>query len=299
MAEKSISVIDLQDFPRQYENLRQAAEEWGCFRILNHKIPTSLLSEMKTVVRSFLDLPSEIKVRNTDAIAGSGYMKPSQKNPFYEALGLYMGNSKAVETFCDQLDASPHQRNVVDSYAKAIREVLIVVSKKMAASLGVKSYCDVFAEWPSQCRINKYNFTPESVGSLGVQVHTDSGFLTILQEDENVDGLEVMMRRSGEFVPVDPCPGTLLVILGDMANVWSNGRLCNVKHRVYCREATIRVSIATFLLAPKEELLEPAPELVDVEHPRLYVPFLYEDYRKLRISTKLQAGEALELMRAH
>ena len=71
-----------------------------------------------------------------------------------------------------------------------------------------------------------------------------------------------------------------------------------MKHRVQCKEAAIRVSIASFLLAPKQKAVEAPPELVDDEHPRLYVPFSYEEYRKLRFSTKLQAGEALELLRA-
>lgn len=70
-----------------------------------------------------------------------------------------------------------------------------------------------------------------------------------------------------------------------------------MKHRVQCRQATIRVSIASFLLGPKDEAVEAPPEFVDSEHPRLYVPFTYEDYRKLRLSKKLQAGEALELVR--
>lgn len=71
-----------------------------------------------------------------------------------------------------------------------------------------------------------------------------------------------------------------------------------MRHRVQCKEATIRVSIATFLLGPKDENVEAPPELVNHEHPRLYIPFTYEDYRKLRITNKLQAGEALALVRA-
>ena len=71
-----------------------------------------------------------------------------------------------------------------------------------------------------------------------------------------------------------------------------------MKHRVQCREATIRFSISTFLLGPKEEAVVEAPaEFVDSEHPRLYVPFTYEDYRKLRFSANLHAGEAHALVR--
>ncbi|GKV30250.1 hypothetical protein SLEP1_g39082 [Rubroshorea leprosula] len=293
---ETIPIIDLSNFPREYVKMREACEAVGYFRVVNHGIPLDLLGDMKRVVRSLLDLPMETKRRNTDVITGSGYVAPSQVNPLYEALGLYdMASSQAVETFCSQLDASPDQREVIEKYAKAIYELALELGGKLAESLGlVRDFC---RDWPCQFRINKYNFTPETVGSTGVQIHTDSGFLTILQEDENIGGLEVMDKYSGTFIPVDPLPGTLLVNLGDMAAAWSNGRLCNVRHRVQCKEAAIRVSIATFLLGPKEETVEAPEELVDAEHPRLYVPFTYEEYRKLRLSTKLRAGEALELVR--
>ncbi|XP_050366217.1 2-oxoglutarate-dependent dioxygenase DAO-like [Argentina anserina] len=293
----AVPVIDLNQFPNseEYKKLREASEEWGCFRLVNHKIPLTLMAEMKKVVRSLLDLPTEIKKRNTDIIAGSGYMAPSEINPLYEALGLYdLGSSEAVRTFCSQLEASSYQREVIEKYAGAIYEQIVDIGHKLAESLGVQT--DFLKGWTCQFRINKYNFTPESVGSSGVQIHTDSGFLTILQDDENVGGLEVM-DNSGVFVPVDPCAGTVLVNLGDIAKAWSNGRLCTVKHRVQCREATIRVSIASFLLGPKEEAVEAPPEFVDSEHPRLYAPFTYEEYRKLRVYNKLHAGEALELVR--
>ncbi|EEF33850.1 2-oxoglutarate-dependent dioxygenase DAO [Ricinus communis] len=297
MEKTVVPTIDVSDFPGEYERLRKACEEWGCFRAVNHNIPSALMSEMKKVVRSLLDLPMEVKVRNSDVIAGSGYMAPSPVNPLYEALGLYdIGSSQAVHTFCSQVDASPHQREVISNYAKAIHELSMDLAWKLAQSMGLLSN-DLFEGWPSQFRINKYNFTSETVGSSGVQIHTDSGFLTILQDDEDVGGLEVM-DRSGAFVAVDPLPGTLLVNLGDVATAWSNGRLCNVKHRVQCKQAAVRISIASFLLGPKDSAVEAPPELVDSQHPRLYIPFTFQDYRKLRLRTKFQAGEALELMLA-
>ncbi|PON70898.1 Oxoglutarate/iron-dependent dioxygenase [Trema orientale] len=299
----SVPVIDLREFgdsniysEKAYKKLREACEEWGCFRVINHQIPMDLMSEMKKVVRSLLDLPAEIKGRNVDVIAGSGYVAPSPANPLYEALGLYdLGSAEALRSFCDQLDASSHQREIVERYAGAVHGLALDIGRKMAMSMGLES--DLFKGWRCQFRINKYNFTPETVGSSGVQIHTDSSFLTILQEDENVGGLEVL-NKNGEFVAIDPWPGTLLLNLGDVATVWSNGRFYNVKHRVECKEAAIRVSIASFMLAPKDEAVEAPQELVDDEHPRLYLPFSYEDYRKLRLSTKLRAGEALELVRS-
>ncbi|XP_026455739.1 2-oxoglutarate-dependent dioxygenase DAO-like [Papaver somniferum] len=292
----SIPVIDLQKFPGQSAEILKACKEWGCFRIINHGIPDKLMTDMKQVVRALFDRPLEIKRRNIDVIEGSGYRAPNQKNPLYEALGLYdMGSSEAVETFCTQLDASPQQREVIKSYSKALHELIMELCGKLAESMGL-SY-DLAKGWPCQFRINKYNFTQESIGSSGVQIHTDSGFLTVLQEDDCVGGLEVMDKPSGEYIAVDPLPRSLCVNLGDMATVWSNGAFCNIRHRVQCKQAAIRISIALFLLGPKEAVVEAPQVFVDSNHPRLYKPFTYEDLRKLRISTGLHAGEALELMR--
>ncbi|XP_030481841.2 2-oxoglutarate-dependent dioxygenase DAO [Cannabis sativa] len=303
-SKSNIPVIDMREFEdlldseKAYQKLREACEEWGCFRIINHGIPTPLMSEMKTVVRSLLDLPEEIKQRNTDVVTGSGYMAPSLMNPLYEGLGLYdFGSLEALNSFFDQLDASSYQRDVIEKYAKGVHEMAMDMGRKLAKSLGVKKI-DPLKEWVCQFRINKYNFSPESVGSSGVQLHTDSGFLTVLQEDENVSGLEIM-NKNGDFVPIEPCPGTLLLNLGDVAKAWSNGRFCNVKHRVQCKEASIRVSIASFLLGPKNGTVEIPQELVDDEHPCLYKPFIYEEYRSLRLSEKLHTGEALQFIETH
>ncbi|MFS8007626.1 putative gibberellin 3-beta-dioxygenase [Helianthus anomalus] len=293
----NIPMIDLQDFPNQSSKLIAACEDWGCFRLLNYQqvLPETLMIEMKTMVIALFDLPVEIKRRNIDVIAGGGYVAPSPKIPLYEALGLHdMTSRSGVDYFCAQLDASPHQRDTIMRYAEAVHGLIVDIGKKLAESLGVKSGNIGFENWTCRARLNKYHFTPQSVGTTGGPMHTDSGFLTILQDDEGVGGLEVM-NKSGVFVPVDPWPGTLLVNLGDMATVWSNGRFCNVKHRVQCKDANTRVSIASFLLGP-EEILEPLPELVDDDHPRVFVPTTYEDYRKLRFSTKLHAGEALALL---
>ena len=80
-----------------------------------------------------------------------------------------------------------------------------------------------------------------------------------------------------------------------MLKVWSNGRFCNVKHRTVQGSK----SIASFFLGPKEAAVEAPPELVDSENPRQFVSFTYEDYRKLRLSINLHAGEALQFARSH
>ncbi|CAH9070366.1 unnamed protein product [Cuscuta epithymum] len=294
--ENMVPVIDLHDFPAQSKKLIEACEEWGCFRLVNHHniLPPSLMVDMKQVVKSLFDLPEEIKKRNKHVLPGSGYTAPTKRDPLYEALGLYdMASLQDVEAFCNDLDASPQQRETIVKYAKAVHELMMEIGRKLVEALGLKG--ELFEGWTCQFRINKYHFTNESVGSSGVLVHTDSGFLTILQDDESVGGLEVI-KRSGEIVEVDPLPGSLLLNFGDMATIWSNGRFCNVRHRVMCKEPKMRLSIASFLLGPKDAAIESPPEILQSDPRRLYVPITYAELRNLRVLHKMHDGEVLELV---
>lgn len=290
-----IPKIDLFSSPSEDRSLLTACESIGCFRVINHGISSDLQLEMKAAVKSLFDLPDDIKRKgNDDVISGSGYVGPTKENPLYEAFGLYDASKAAdVDAFCSRLHASAHHREIIKTYASKLHEIIVKTASRVAEGVGLVGYS--FDDWPCQFRINKYNFSKESVGSSGVQIHTDSGFLTLLQEDESVGGLEVM-DKSGSFVAVDPVPGSFLVNIGDVGQAWSNGRLHNVKHRVQCKEASERISIALFLLAPKDDKVEPPSVFVDTVHPRIYKDFNYDDYRKLRLSTGYRAGEALSLL---
>ncbi|KAG9451701.1 hypothetical protein H6P81_004605 [Aristolochia fimbriata] len=290
----AIPVIDLDDFPRQSKELVEACEKWGCFRVINHKIPESLLSELKSVAQSFFDRPEEIKSRNSGGPPGSGYMPRSSDYPIYEALGLFdIAADDVVDTFCSQLDATPQEREVFKSYANKLQELASEIGDKIEEGMGLSS--GLLRGWTCQLRLNKYHFTEETVGSLGVPPHTDPGFLTVLQEDDAIGGLQ-FKDDSGNFVDVDPLPGSILLQLGDIAKVWSNGRFRPVLHRVACYEAATRFSVVMFVLAPpKGKPIEAPPELVESDGYRLYRPFEYQEMRNLRQSVKYRAGEALPL----
>ncbi|KAL6999720.1 hypothetical protein U1Q18_000877 [Sarracenia purpurea var. burkii] len=296
MGGSCIPVIDMQNFPAESKKLMAACDEWGCFRIINHNISPALMAEMKLVSRSLLDLPVEIKSRNFHPVAGKGYTPLNMASSVYEGLGCYdMASPGALDNFFNQLSVSPHQREIISEYSKAIYEIGMEMGRKLLEGLGLVG--DLFeGGWPCQLRMHKYSYTPEYVGSTGVVLHTDPGFLTILQDDEVIGGLEAVHKVTGEFIAVDPMSGSLVVNLGDFATIWSNGRLWSVKHRVQCYEGKVRVSIALFVLGPKDGTLGAPEELVDSDHPRLYNSMNFEEYRTLRISTKSPTG-AIELLR--
>ncbi|KAI3457542.1 hypothetical protein Pfo_014205 [Paulownia fortunei] len=297
---KSVPVIDMkEDLPTLPEKIVKACEGLGCFRLKNHGIPLSLMSEMKAVTRSLLDLPLELKLRNSNPHEPSkGYTPPNLASPFFDSLSLYdMASPGAVEDFCAQMRASPHQREIIYKYTSALSQLVQLLGSKLMEGLGLGG--ELFQEGICQLKMNKYNYGPETVGLTGAVMHSDAGLFTVLHDDDNVNGLEAVDNTTGELISVDPVPGTLVINVGDVGKVWSNGRFCNVKHQVQCYKPTVRITIALFVLPHKDEKVEVLPELVDSDHPPLYVPFDFEHYRKLRISTNSPTGEALEFFQTH
>ncbi|RWL49586.1 2OG-Fe(II) oxygenase family protein, partial [Mesorhizobium sp.] len=81
----------------------------------------------------------------------------------------------------------------------------------------------------------------------GVGAHKDGGFLTLLLQDEN-RGLQV--EYDGSWVDVDPIPRTLVVNIGELLELASNGYLRATVHRVVTPPAGIeRISVPFFFSA--------------------------------------------------
>ena len=208
--------------PDESARLRDACERLGCFRVSGHRVPAALQANMKAAVCALFDLPDDAKRRNTDTVANSSYIAPNPINPLYESLGLWDAALAAdIDAFCSRLDAPPHARETVKRYVEEMHDLVVDVASKVAVSLGLDQLDQFqFQDWPCQFRMNKYNYTQDTVGCQGVQTHTDSGFLTVIQEDDCVGGLEVLDPAINEFVPVDhPLPGTFIINVGDVGKV--------------------------------------------------------------------------------
>ncbi|KAI3679337.1 hypothetical protein L2E82_51470 [Cichorium intybus] len=290
MERNGVPLIDMQKVEGLGEELVKACEEWGCFRMINHGLRAELMAEMKVVAASLLDLPDEIKRKTLSAENYKGYTERNVVTSFFEALSI--DDISSPDEFCDRLSASVHQREIIYKYIKAIHGLAGLLGRKLMEGVGLAG--DLFEGWDCQLRMNKFLFRPENIGLTGLLMHADPTFLTIIQDDENVNGLQVVDKYSGEIIAIDPVPGTLVVNVGDIAKAWSNGVFYNVKHRVCSLEPKTRYSIVLSVLAPKGKVEVP-PELLDSKHPRLYVPFDLKEYMDVRYSTESHTGGAIDL----
>jgi len=82
----------------------------------------------------------------------------------------------------------------------------------------------------------------------GIAPHTDFDFMTFVLEDD-IGGVQVKHHLTGQFIDIPPRKGSLTLVLGDMFQVLSNGRLKAVPHSVRNKSfVRYRYSVASFWL---------------------------------------------------
>ncbi|XWS10260.1 hypothetical protein CRYUN_Cryun39dG0060200 [Craigia yunnanensis] len=85
--------------------------------------------------------------------------------------------------------------------------------------------------------MNFYPICPNPELTVGVRRHSDMGTLTILLQD-GIGGFyvkvpeDVDMKKKGEWVEIPPVPGALVINIGDMFQILSNGRYKSAEHRI-------------------------------------------------------------------
>jgi len=131
---------------------------------------------------------------------------------------------------------------------------------------------------------------------LGARAHTDTNAFTILAQDHN-GGLEIR-NLDGEWVAVPPIDGTLVVNVGEVLKVWSDGVFSSTRHRVINRSGRRRFSIPFFMYPSYDALIHPliknpdpsniAPENLHTSMPR-HTPFVYGEF-KSRHTAKIMPG---------
>lgn len=105
--------------------------------------------------------------------------------------------------------------------------------------------------------------------------HTDYGVVTVLYADP-VPGLEIV-GPSGDWHPVTPERGALVLNLGDLLAEWTNDRWRSTIHRVVPPPAdetaqARRRSVAFFLDADYDATIECLPTCCDETVPPRYPP---------------------------
>lgn len=108
----------------------------------------------------------------------------------------------------------------MEGYAREVEKLAYKLLELISLSLGLVAdkYHGCFKNQLSMVRLNHYPPCPFPDLALGVGHHKDSSALTVLSQD-NVGGLQVKRKSTGDWIPVKPTPGAFIINVGDIVQV--------------------------------------------------------------------------------
>ncbi|KAI9079662.1 hypothetical protein K1719_038283 [Acacia pycnantha] len=282
-----IPTIDLShpDQDHLVELISKASQEWGLFQLVNHGIPSDLLHKLRTVGREFFELPQAEKEKYAKPPQGiEGYGTMLQKDAYGKKawvdhlFHIIWPPSRINYKFWPQ--NPPSYKEVNEEYSKHVRDVGDKIFKYLSLGLGLEENAmkeGVGGEdLEYMMKINYYPPCPRPDLALGVTPHTDLSTLTILVPNE-VPGLQVLKDES--WIDAKYIPDALIVHIGDQLQIASNGKYKSVLHRSKVDKDQTRMSWPVFLEPPGDFLIGPLPQLLSPDHPPLYKPRSFKEYR--------------------
>ncbi|PPD76490.1 hypothetical protein GOBAR_DD26591 [Gossypium barbadense] len=250
------------------DEIRNACMKWGFFQVVNHGIPVITLEEMINGIRRFHEQEPEAKEKL--------YSRDESKKVTF--------NTKIDMDI--MLDYTNNVMNLGTTLFELISEAL-GLNPNHLKDIGCTEGLYVMGHYSPAC--------PEPELTMGTGVHTDSGFLTVLLQDQ-IGGLQVL--HDNRWIDVTPIPGALIINLGDLLQLISNDKFISVYHRVVARNIGPRISIATFFrtyIEPQNAFRRygPIKELLSENNPPIYKETNVVDYFKFKHLKGVEGTSAL------
>nr|ADM47339.1 gibberellin 3-oxidase 3 [Marah macrocarpa] len=263
----SIPLIDLTD-PDAAMLISNACKTWGVFQLTNHVVPMSLIERVEGVSGRLFDLPMTRKLKALRASGGAtGYGLP-RITPFFSKYMWHEGFTiigsptdhasqlwpSNYQPFCDAMEE--YQRKM-KSLAEQITHLILSSLNNNPDDAGIKNWLDSAgaAACSTALQLNCYPPCPDPTRVMGLAPHTDTFLLTILHQSRTC-GLQIFRDGAG-WVPVPLVAGALIVNVGDLFHIMSNGRFPNVLHRVVVDPTRRRLSMAYFYGPPPDFCVSP------------------------------------------
>ncbi|XP_074358269.1 flavonol synthase/flavanone 3-hydroxylase-like isoform X2 [Apium graveolens] len=270
------------------EEISKACREYGFFQIVNHGIPVDLMNSSLELAKTFFEYPEEEKIK---CVAGPGVPKPAgfSKQPLHspdknEYLSIFQAGSPH-----NVLPPNPPQfKGVLEDMFARYSNLAFLVQNIINECLELppdflKNYNNIRN---SDFLVSLYYLPASDIGNSGKSEHEDGNVVTFVLQDD-IGGLEVL--HNGEWIPIPPAPGTLVV------NVLSNNKFKSATHRVVRPKGTTRNSYAFFYNLDGDKWVEPLPQFTtEIGEPPQYRGFYYKDYVKARVMDRINPPSRLE-----
>ncbi|TKY73391.1 Flavonol synthase/flavanone 3-hydroxylase [Spatholobus suberectus] len=287
MGEACIPTVDLSLFLREDEDgkkkamevITQACSEYGFFQILNRGISLDLIKEAIELSKTFFDYSDEEKSKSSPSSntpLPAGYIRRPLHSPDKNEYLLVFPPGSSFNVFPQN---PPRFRDVLEEMFVQISKTSVLLESIINECLGLPSnFLREFNQDRSWDFMVAHHYFPASNNeNNGITKHEDANCVTFVIQD-GVGGLQVL--KNGEWIPVVPAEGALVVNVGDVIQVLSNKKFKSATHRVVRTEGRSRHSFAFFHNLSGDKWVEPLPQFTkDIGEPPKYRGFLYKEYR--------------------
>jgi isopenicillin N synthase-like dioxygenase len=284
-------------------DLAAAYEEYGFVIIQNHGIDKRLIDQCVACFQRFFALPVEEKLRFKLAGGGGarGYtpfgIETAKDSKHFDLKEFWHVGRELPPGHRYSSDMAPNiwpegiagfresTLSLYESFDNLGRRLLAPIARTIG--LPQDYFDDKVNLGNSILRVIHYPpMAPEPTPSVRAGAHEDINVITLLLGAEE-PGLEVLSKK-GEWLPINPPPGSLVCNVGDMLQRLTNKRLRSTTHRVVNppreRASKARYSLPFFLHFNPDFLIETLPQCVDARHPDQFpVPITAQEFLRERL----------------
>jgi isopenicillin N synthase-like dioxygenase len=286
--QSAIPLLDLEHFDvgstereRFLGDLRHAAREVGFFYVTGHGIASKLLSDVLGMTRRFFALPIHDKcaldIANSPHFRGYtrvAWERTRGREDWREQLDLGAEEpSRPIEGTAPVWmrlhgpnqwpEGLPELRAIALEWQARAGAVLVRLLHMFALALGQDGSAlePLYRDAPYiRTKLLHYPGRQSTDGDQGVGAHKDAGLLSLLLQDDE-PGLEV--RTDQGWINVPPRPGALVVNIGELLELASDGYLRATLHRVVTPPADRERFSAAFFLSARLDAVVPILPLPD------------------------------------
>lgn len=247
--------------------LDRVCKEVGFLYIQGEQFQPELFNSLKKVAESYFAQDENQKMQNYIGLSKnhSGYVPIGEeqfKANVYDLKEAYDINYDYQEIENrrpllgpTQWPNDPQFKEQVLAYYQHIKAIGHQLFKAFALALELEEdYFDSHLKHaPSQLRLIHYPFNPNAEDQFGIGAHTDYECFTLLFP--TAEGLQVLDKQ-GEWIDIPLIENTMVMNIGDMMEILSNGRYLATKHRVK-RVKQERYSFPLFFSCDYDYIIQP------------------------------------------
>lgn len=253
--------------PSLIDDLYRASADVGFFYVRNHGVSMALVESVMRAAEVFfaapmaekMDVVVDQRIRGFYAhnrvtsvghlIKGEDRSGLNHKEGFWVARDRPLSDAAPLHGPNQWPEGHPDLKRSMLAYFDAVEGLADVLLRGFALSLGLEEgrFDGLFEKPLTSLLINYYppQENPTTQRNIGLSPHFDAGGFTILWQDDR-GGLEIQ-NKSGEWVGAPPIDGTFVINIGNVMQMWTNGRFSSTPHRVVNRGEHDRFSIPLFV----------------------------------------------------